>query len=99
MPGTLNWKRVMKTIQEDPQGFFNMGGWECMLHSDSDVENDDELDPGDEDFESDDYAEPDDDDDVRLHTFFLLVFLVFLLLTLPFGGLFAVCWLGLVSGN
>lgn len=65
MPGTLNWKRIMKTIRDDPQGFFNMGGWESMLKGDSDEEaGDDELDPGDEDFESDDYNEPDDDDDV-----------------------------------
>jgi len=65
MPGTLNWKRIMKTIREDPQGFFEMGGWESMLKGESDEEGagDDELDPGDEDFESDDYQEADDDDD------------------------------------
>lgn len=27
----LNWGAIMKTINDDPYGFFEDGGWECAL--------------------------------------------------------------------
>ncbi|XP_064111889.1 FACT complex subunit spt16-like isoform X4 [Macrobrachium nipponense] len=69
---SLNWAKVMKTIIDDPDGFFEQGGW-SFLDPDSDVEEhheeeeDSEDDgayaPSDEDLgseeESEDYSEGD----------------------------------------
>lgn len=33
---SLNWVKIMKTINDDPEGFFDQGGW-SFLHPESDV--------------------------------------------------------------
>ena len=33
---SLNWTKIMKTITDDPEGFFDNGGW-TFLSPDSDV--------------------------------------------------------------
>ncbi|XP_071785317.1 FACT complex subunit SPT16-like [Asterias amurensis] len=38
---SLNWSKIMKTILDDPEGFFENGGW-SFLEPDSEGENDDE---------------------------------------------------------
>lgn len=35
---TLNWVKIMKTISDDPEGFFESGGW-TFLDPESDEEN------------------------------------------------------------
>lgn len=52
----------MKIIREDPQGFFEQGGWKDMLQAPSDEEQDD-ADPDDEDFGEDDFAPVDEEED------------------------------------
>ena len=44
---SLNWTKVMKTIVDDPEGFFESGGW-SFLDPESDGEGDDD-DDSDED--------------------------------------------------
>lgn len=46
----------MKTITDDPEGFFDQGGW-SFLDPDSDAEGDDEDESGDDDH----YAPTDED--------------------------------------
>ncbi|XP_011306258.1 FACT complex subunit spt16 isoform X2 [Fopius arisanus] len=53
---SLNWAKIMKTITEDPEGFFESGGW-TFLDPDTDAENE-EVD--DEEEEEDDAYEPTD---------------------------------------
>uniref|UniRef100_A0A1I8HE56 FACT complex subunit n=1 Tax=Macrostomum lignano TaxID=282301 RepID=A0A1I8HE56_9PLAT len=53
---TLNWAKVMKTVLEDPEGFFDQGGW-SFLRPDNGEEEDSEED-GDEDEE---YSPSEDD--------------------------------------
>ncbi|XP_063983532.1 FACT complex subunit spt16 isoform X2 [Diachasmimorpha longicaudata] len=53
---SLNWAKIMKTITEDPEGFFESGGW-TFLDPESDAENE-EVD--DEEEEEDDAYEPTD---------------------------------------
>jgi len=65
---SLNWAKVMKTIVDDPEGFFENGGW-SFLDPESDGEDDDDDDSEeDEDFavseeESGDYSETNSDSD------------------------------------
>ena len=33
---SLNWTKIMKTITDDPEGFFDNGGW-SFLNPESDV--------------------------------------------------------------
>lgn len=35
---SLNWTKIMKTITDDPEGFFDSGGW-TFLDPESDAEN------------------------------------------------------------
>ncbi|CAG5090888.1 Similar to dre4: FACT complex subunit spt16 (Drosophila melanogaster) [Cotesia congregata] len=53
---SLNWAKIMKTITDDPEGFFESGGW-TFLDPESDAENE-EVD--DEEEEDDDAYEPTD---------------------------------------
>ncbi|XP_008559300.1 FACT complex subunit spt16 isoform X2 [Microplitis demolitor] len=53
---SLNWAKIMKTITDDPEGFFESGGW-TFLDPESDEENE-EVD--DEEEEDDDAYEPTD---------------------------------------
>lgn len=54
---SLNWTKIMKTIVDDPEGFFDQGGW-SFLDPDSDAEEDDD----DEDDEDDQYNPSDSED-------------------------------------
>ncbi|KAL3860233.1 hypothetical protein ACJMK2_010387 [Sinanodonta woodiana] len=67
---SLNWTKIMKTITDDPEGFFDSGGWSFLSpESDVEAEEDDEEDedevyePSDlseeEEESSDDYSEED----------------------------------------
>lgn len=44
----MNWTKIMKTITDDPEGFFESGGW-SFLDPDSDGENADDDDDDEED--------------------------------------------------
>lgn len=56
---TLNWAKIMKTIVEDPEGFFESGGW-SFLDPESDGED---AANEDTDSEEDQVYQPTDDDD------------------------------------
>ncbi|WAR12969.1 SPT16-like protein [Mya arenaria] len=47
---SLNWTKIMKTITDDPEGFFDNGGW-SFLAPESDAEEDDDDDEEDEAFD------------------------------------------------
>ena len=64
---SLNWTKIMKTIVDDPEGFFESGGW-SFLDPESDGEGDDDDDSEeDENFEvsgedeASDYSDSDED--------------------------------------
>ncbi|CAH0557604.1 unnamed protein product [Brassicogethes aeneus] len=74
---SLNWVKIMKTITDDPEGFFESGGW-TFLDPESDVEeaaqdeeseDDEAFDPSDlesvseESDEDSEYSEGDTEDD------------------------------------
>ncbi|VVC28157.1 Hypothetical protein CINCED_3A014976 [Cinara cedri] len=52
---SLNWTKIMKTITDDPEGFFENGGWSFL-----DPESDDEEGAADEEEEEDEPYEPTD---------------------------------------
>ena len=58
-PDSLQWKRVMKSIKDDPQGFFEQGGWQDILQPPS-SEEEDPAELEDEDF-SDDFGEAEEE--------------------------------------
>lgn len=55
---SLNWTKIMKTITDDPEGFFEHGGWTFL-----DPESDAEEAEDDDDEEEDDAYEPSDSGD------------------------------------
>jgi len=74
---SLNWVKIMKTINDDPEGFFDNGGWNFLEpESDTEQENaDEEEEDEDETFElseedgsedesedSEEYSEVDEDE-------------------------------------
>lgn len=44
---SLNWTKIMKTITDDPEGFFDSGGW-TFLDPESDADNEDAEDEEEE---------------------------------------------------
>merc|ERR1719369_1487298 len=63
---SLNWGKIMKTIVEDPEGFFDGGGW-SFLDPDDGEDTDDDDDEEDETFQASeesgsDYDESSEDD-------------------------------------
>lgn len=71
---SLNWAKIMKTITDDPDGFFESGGW-TFLDPESDEEqagNDDSEDEEDQVYNPTD-AESEEDEDSG--SFFMLFFL------------------------
>ncbi|KAL9700526.1 hypothetical protein quinque_003967 [Culex quinquefasciatus] len=74
---SLNWAKIMKTIVDDPEGFFDNGGWtfldpesdgEGAANSETEDEEDDAYEPTDDDDpeesdDSEDYSEASEDDD------------------------------------
>ncbi|PIA25479.1 hypothetical protein AQUCO_11400033v1 [Aquilegia coerulea] len=66
----LNWRPILKTITDDPEKFFEEGGWEFlnMEASDSDSENTEDSDQGyaPSDVQSDSVSEEEDDDSESL---------------------------------
>ena len=63
---SLNWGKIMKTIVEDPEGFFDSGGWN-FLDPESGDEDEDDDDDSDEDqtfnADDDDSGEEEEDED------------------------------------
>jgi len=63
---SLNWGKVMKTIVDDPEGFFESGGW-SFLEPEEEEGDDDDSEEEDENFElsdaeeGSDFSESDDD--------------------------------------
>ena len=55
---SLNWTKIMKTITEDPDGFFDNGGWTFL-----DPESEGEEGADDDESEEDDAYVPTDDDE------------------------------------
>lgn len=49
---SLNWVKVLKTVVDDPTGFFEQGGWD-FLKQDDDTDDDDDEDDEDETFDAD----------------------------------------------
>ncbi len=48
---SLNWVKIMKTITDDPEGFFESGGWSFLdPDSENEQEDDDDEDEEDEEF-------------------------------------------------
>ncbi len=48
---SLNWVKIMKTITDDPEGFFESGGWSFLdPDSEDEQEDDDDEDEEDEEF-------------------------------------------------
>lgn len=67
-PLNLNWGAIMKTVNNDPHGFFEEGGWSCLgVESDSEDEEEEEEDAYESESEqysdesSEDESEFDDD--------------------------------------
>ncbi|XP_057672853.1 FACT complex subunit spt16 [Diorhabda carinulata] len=55
---SLNWVKIMKTITDDPEGFFDSGGWTFLdPESDEEVANDEESEEEDEAYEPTDNDE------------------------------------------
>ena len=57
----FNWPKIMKTITDDPEGFFETGGWNFL-----EAESDNESKEGDDDIsdeEDDAYTPPDSEDE------------------------------------
>ncbi|PSN32699.1 hypothetical protein C0J52_20275 [Blattella germanica] len=61
---SLNWTKIMKTITDDPEGFFDSGGW-TFLDPESDDENPEEVEEEEEDdaYEPTDIESEESDDD------------------------------------
>lgn len=67
---SLNWTKIMKTITDDPEGFFESGGWSFLDPEsdgeegagDDDSEEDDQYNPSEEDNSGEDESDSDDDD-------------------------------------
>ncbi|KAI1297269.1 FACT complex subunit spt16 [Halotydeus destructor] len=59
---SLNWTKIMKTITDDPEGFFDQGGW-SFLDPESDAEggDDDDEDEEDEVYDPTDVEEDEDE--------------------------------------
>lgn len=63
---SLNWTKIMKTIVDDPEGFFESGGWSFLDPESEDEAEDEETDSEDEEFKmsgSDEDEEDETDDD------------------------------------
>merc|ERR1719192_3024622 len=66
---SLNWGKIMKTIIDDPEGFFESGGWSFLdpnSGSEAEGDEDDDLDSEDEEFkmsEDENESEGNDSDD------------------------------------
>eukprot|EP00088_Acartia_fossae_P005874 TRINITY_DN1265_c0_g1_i5.p1 TRINITY_DN1265_c0_g1~~TRINITY_DN1265_c0_g1_i5.p1 ORF type:complete len:1100 (-),score=479.08 TRINITY_DN1265_c0_g1_i5:747-4046(-) len=64
---SLNWTKVMKTIVDDPEGFFESGGWNFLDPESGSEEEDGDSEEEDENFElsgeddGSDFSESDDD--------------------------------------
>ncbi|KAJ2611732.1 FACT complex subunit spt16 [Coemansia sp. RSA 1804] len=67
-PINLNWTQIMKTVNKDPAGFYEDGGW-SFLAQDSDAEDDEseeeesEFTVSEDEFEEDDDSESSQDSD------------------------------------
>jgi len=67
---SLNWNKIMKTITDDPEGFFDQGGW-TFLDPESDAEqeeeeedeDDDQYQPSDSEFSGEEESEESDFED------------------------------------
>lgn len=60
---SLNWTKIMKTITDDPEGFFESGGWTFLdPESDAEVEDEEEEDE-DEAYEPTDLESDEESDD------------------------------------
>lgn len=49
---SLNWAKVLKTVVDDPMGFFEQGGWDFLKQDDA-SDDDDDDDDEDETFDAD----------------------------------------------
>merc|ERR1719312_225688 len=63
---SLNWTKIMKTIVDDPEGFFESGGWSFLDPESEGEGEDDDSDDEDENFEmsgeeGSDYSDSEDD--------------------------------------
>jgi len=63
---SLNWGKIMKTIIDDPEGFFESGGWSFLdpnSGSEGEGDEDDDLDSEDEEFNISEASGSGDDDE------------------------------------
>lgn len=59
----MNWTKIMKTITDDPEGFFESGGWSFLDPEESEGEGEETEDEEDEEFKM---SGDDDSAEVRL---------------------------------
>ncbi|PVD20893.1 hypothetical protein C0Q70_19056 [Pomacea canaliculata] len=65
---SLNWAKIMKTITDDPDGFFDNGGWTFLdpesegEEEEEETEEEDDYRPSDEETGDDESSEEDSDD-------------------------------------
>uniref|UniRef100_A0A8C4QPL4 FACT complex subunit n=1 Tax=Eptatretus burgeri TaxID=7764 RepID=A0A8C4QPL4_EPTBU len=57
---SLNWTKIMKTIIDDPEGFFEQGGW-SFLNPDSEEEAGDDLEASESEVEDETYHPVDEE--------------------------------------
>merc|ERR1719361_2258547 len=63
---SLNWGKIMKTIIDDPEGFFESGGWSFLdpnSGSEAEGDEDEDLDSEDEEFKMSAGSDASEDDD------------------------------------
>merc|ERR1719277_1786159 len=63
---SLNWGKIMKTIVDDPDGFFESGGWNFLDPESGDEDEDDDEDSEDDEFkvqEDSEFGEEEESDD------------------------------------
>ena len=64
----LNWKNILKSIKEDPEGFVESGGWNFLdadqTDSEEEVEEESEFEPSDDAMEDSEDEESSDDESV-----------------------------------
>lgn len=61
-PLNLNWNAVMKSINEDPAGFYQDGGWITLAEGDEDEKDEEDEEDSASEFEMTSDAEEDEDD-------------------------------------
>jgi len=60
---SLNWVKIMKTITDDPEGFFESGGWSFLEPDDDENQEQEESDEDDDQYQPDSAESEDEAED------------------------------------